>query len=586
MATAKTIEQLDAATQINAGDKLPFAQAAGTEAKSGTVAQLAETVADINETGALAELVYATSQGKNAVAAALTAKGAATTASETLIQMADKINDLDIVNDTTNITGYYYNSSSIPSSVSLGATYTYLFRQPISGDSIFIVGSKIYYIPNGKYGSLEEFTSAATHTYDLSTEDISYTTDRQYEAVCISEDFSKLLIQVNDSYLNYIFTVSSDSGFTKIKELTKQFNTYNDRAIGVGISDAGDFILYQTAATTLTIYSIDSEQETNITMPIGSAYLSKVLIKPQAIYVIESGTGSAVYHYGYEIPYTKSDSEEFSFGTVTQVFYQYVSSSYPGNGDWLHIPGESDVPLLLWRHGSSTLIDATIYAGSYHALGYYTYTKVKVMTSESDIHSMRYQIYKSSNNNRTMSVLCLPGAYTLTYDESNFYIKFPFVVGTYIINRSTGETTAPDEVDSTATWVLATERGPGRVLCFSDTKLVTNSGTSTYDGYLGSTVYELPFSQESDKYIYCKLRKINDQTAYYDTYVSYDQLTSGAYDVETTITPAVPDSADSATNAQADSADNSASGAEAGSTAAGATPQAQDAAADAEGADA
>ena len=540
--TAKEYKDLNKATTLDKTAMFAVAQEGQEELQTITTEQLAQPISDVLSEGALAELAYVTSQGKNAIATALTNKGVSTTASETLIQMADKINDLHIVDDTTDITGYHYNSDSLPSSVAVGANYPKINKHPLTGDSIVNVGTKLYYIPDGEYGSFSEFIAGATHTYDLAADDISYTGDRSNNIFCVSEDFSKLMIQVNDSNLHFIFTVSSDSGFTKTKEFTKNFGVKDVRNTGVSISDDASFVIYYKDYAVLAAYYISSETETDINIPYSSlgSYLFNSLIKPNAIYFVIGGTSNTDYFDAFSIAYTKSSSSEIQIGEITQTLDFYRSYAIPGNGDWLHIPGQSDTPVLLFRYGSMSSIP-TRYAGDNHALSYYTYTRVKLMTSTSEEHYLTHQLCMSNSNTRCMNVLCLPGVYTLTYDDNNFYIKFPFVVGTYTINRNTGEVTNPDTVYTTATWVLASQLGSGRTICCSKNKLVVANGTNSGQNVFTSTVYELPFSEKDDEYIYCKIRKINDKTGYYDPYISYDLLTSGAYNKNTTITPTVPD---------------------------------------------
>lgn len=122
MATAKTIEQLNEATQINATDQMALVQESGKEAVRGSVQMLAGAVAEINETGALSELAYATSQGKNLLAQNLTAKGVPTQADETLIQMADKVGGLSIDQSAENKYGEFTQEDLSVEQYSTGTT--------------------------------------------------------------------------------------------------------------------------------------------------------------------------------------------------------------------------------------------------------------------------------------------------------------------------------------------------------------------------------------------------------------------------------------------------------------------------------
>lgn len=148
MASGKQINELNSAASVGASDVLPIAQSGGREAVKASVTQLAATVADITESGALSELVYATSQGKNLLAQNLTNKGVATDSSETIIQMADKVNNLIIEDNAEYRIGCIAKSMTNTSSTS-GDSYLSNARIDVLNENLVFCyySSNIYILP-------------------------------------------------------------------------------------------------------------------------------------------------------------------------------------------------------------------------------------------------------------------------------------------------------------------------------------------------------------------------------------------------------------------------------------------------------
>lgn len=148
MASGKQINELDQAASVGASDVLPIAQSGGREAVKASITQLAATVADITESGALSELVYATSQGKNLLAQNLTNKGVQTSNTETLIQMADKVNNLIVEDDASNRIGCIAKDITNTTTTS-GDTYISSARMDVLNENLvfYYSGTTILILP-------------------------------------------------------------------------------------------------------------------------------------------------------------------------------------------------------------------------------------------------------------------------------------------------------------------------------------------------------------------------------------------------------------------------------------------------------
>lgn len=538
--TAKEYKDLNKATTLDKTAMFAVAQEGQEELQTITTEQLAQPIADVLSEGALAELEYATSQGKNAIATALTNKGVSTTASETLIQMADKVNNLNVDTGWEDIRGPHIAISSLPNYISSGASYPRIFRNPISGDTIFLRNSILYYIPDGKYDSFEAFLLAATHTLDLSTEDLSYTTDMQNGAFAVSEDFTKLLITVNDANLHQIYEVSSSTGFSKLKEFTKNLFPYNVNCRGVAISDDGNFVLYQQASTVLSMYNTTTNTDYTVTRISGGGnWLYRSIIKSSKIYVILGGNSTTDYFTGQIIPYEETDGA-IEYGNIDTTQTYYESYQYADSMSWLHVPGQDDVPLLfISRRGTSVAPKPVM--GDNHAFCKDTYASVWPMTTAAERVNINNYYVIAADTNRYTRIAMLTCGFKLTYTSTEFMIKFPLIKDPITINRTNGAITYPDNYSNYAMWTLGAELIPAKMICYSDNTITVTDNSRTSGDLVSNIIYEIPISTEFDKKIFAKKRTVNGLTSYYDPYLSYTDIYSGAYDVETTITPTVPD---------------------------------------------
>ena len=571
MATAKTIEQLDAATQINAGDKLPFAQTAGTEAKSGTVAQLAETVADINETGALAELVYATSQGKNAVAAALTAKGVTTAASETLIQMADKVNNLNVDTGAEYWTGKLLTAVTQES----GNTSRWLKYLPVKKAWLVWYGTYLYYVPDGtEFTGLADMVSKASFSFNTA---------------------------VNPTYQNGILGFSPNNDYVIIKE--SQYVVRKYQITSTAFVQGVQFTMPQNKSP--DIFAIDNTGKYSV-FHLGSGgqvyFLDWSAEEPAAVQ-LEGFPGGGSYMYGgsniylfdevmYFVYQSSSGSGEvyarkFSWSVDAESGFSY-EQIWSQTMDKSRFDGDSSWTLKL-ADDARTLFILSRDQYNYDRLGLLFKYPLFVASAETPLQSQQFNIITFEQNENYMSATVnnyghywvRPAEFYVTKNEAGKFELHNAVLQEQYFEYDTAANTIQ----------TVNARTAGGVVCptwymndYANTSIKSGANSvlrlaSSGDNYQDYT-YMLTYS--ADNKILCTKRTVNGDKELYMidvTRVSPSDVADGWLDVTTQITPAVPDSA---SNAQADSA----SGAEEGSAAAGATPQAQDAGADAEGADA
>lgn len=181
MANAKTYNELNQASAVNASDLVAVAQADKTELQKTTVSDLANAVGELNQAGALAELSLATSIGKNLLAQRLNEKGVENiTPNSTLVEMADAVDKLQTTesvqllkdNIITNVQNdVYANTLSLQpfSACRLPNAYTAIYAV----DKIYV--SKTF----GEYNSISDVLNNAEMSISVHTPG-SLTRDRAY----------------------------------------------------------------------------------------------------------------------------------------------------------------------------------------------------------------------------------------------------------------------------------------------------------------------------------------------------------------------------------------------------------------------
>lgn len=248
-----------------------------------------------NPTGAYIELTQSVTIGKNLLAQSLTDKGVQTSSSETLIQMADKVEGLNIDSSIENITGRYYNRDGSGTALSSMNAHNRFFKHPTNGSIIILYGPKIYYIPDGEYYTWDEFLAGATHVYDVTTENANYTFNIANECFATNRDCTYLLASLGNNIHN-IYSIDPTNGITLVKTFTYNLISHNTNNVGVGLSDNGRYIFYRSAASTMSIYDVETETKTDCSISLASAGNSKLyttFMTPTHIYCLICSTGES-----------------------------------------------------------------------------------------------------------------------------------------------------------------------------------------------------------------------------------------------------------------------------------------------------
>lgn len=546
-ANAKEYKDLQQAASIADDALVATAEPNATELQTSTVTALAQKIQAINTDGPLAELELATAIGKQQLAEALTEKGVATTSSETLVQMADKVKDLVVAGTEENIMGPYVDLSATPSQQSTGANYMRSFRNPVTGEAIVLLRSTIYCIPDGNYATFDAFLAAATKTLDVSTENSAYTLDIGDGRYAISEDFTKIIVQVTTDYVNNVYDLSGSS-IVKIGTVTKQWNAYRPDSSNIALHDNGDLVLYQTNSQIFKLYRISTKEEYTINVPNPSQtsdYLLSAIMKPSKIYVVKGGWGNS-YTRIFTIPYTISEDGSVSFGAIVYTNSvhgsgsAYVINSSSSAKDWVHIPGQDDTPIWYTSYGASGTFSTAPRSSNIRTAT--NSVQIWVPNPGSDYVSipvtyLRTRTSSSSETGNPACVILMNDSYLVESNGDILSFKFYFKDGTMNINRASGEITYSDEWNKylLASPYLGSSMRYSRMIFRNETGMAVGTGGAHY-GYVGSYYVVYPIITNNNA-IYAKRTTRNGLTAYYDPTLSIADIKSGAYDAETTIVP-------------------------------------------------
>lgn len=335
MIITKTINDLNEATSLNSEDVLPISQSGQSEATKATVGQLVSYVAgSIGGTGSgssdggagsMSELVYATDQGKNLLAQRLTEKGVPTTSSETLIQMADKVQNLIIDNSVDVLEGpiYYKNES-----VNIDSVYNTLAFQSLSNeDKIVWSNSKVYYIPAGDYDSFEEWFASATSILEAPAM-INYAgfmLDKNEEYFVLPESTTKIRIYKANKEEQSIT-------FIKSIELTHKINDYASAARMCLVFPGGEWLVYCSNYSSYRLIAINIETEEEF-----ESNTNYYLYEPYGCYLSDDNTGF-VYTKSYKDAFTDNYKTAFSInnGVFTWANSQISTHNSNLNGTYLN----------------------------------------------------------------------------------------------------------------------------------------------------------------------------------------------------------------------------------------------------------
>lgn len=268
MANAKTYNELNQASAVNASDKVALAQENQTELVTTTVGDLANAVGELNQAGALAELSLATSIGKNLLAQRLNEKGVECAPTDTLVSMADKVNSLVIDGQKTALIGKLITAVEWTNN---SKTYTFQYcnaKKGQMGDVIILdqAANTLSYVRNGDYNTIDAAISAATSTINLP----AASNTSRVRALGISQNEKFLITDIDDNKL-HIYEINKVAGTMTLKHdiTTTAAILAGNSQQGMGspqslsVTNDGDKYVFCNAQAGTTIGSVSLTKELN-----------------------------------------------------------------------------------------------------------------------------------------------------------------------------------------------------------------------------------------------------------------------------------------------------------------------------------
>ena len=296
MATTKEYKDLNPAAEIAPEALVALAQPGKSELETTTVEELSAAVADTLQNGALAELESAVSLGKRELAQRLQEKGSeGASAGETLIQLADRLNNLAIDGEKNNLLGQIVmlgESESIPST-----RKPFNFRFLKNGYVAIAAGANLYLVPPGKYDSLEEMISAAVAQ-------TAFQSTGAYTYIGRSQD-GNTLICVAGNYTYEIYDVNYDTpALTFIKSISGVYANEFSQHPGLAISNDRTLCTGQIVSYNANLYLFKTD-DTAVQVQIDAGLSSSkkirdVMFDEEANRVFFAGN-VGLYAYDYSV---------------------------------------------------------------------------------------------------------------------------------------------------------------------------------------------------------------------------------------------------------------------------------------------
>lgn len=268
MANAKTYNELNQASAVNASDKVALAQENQAELVTTTVGDLASAVGELNQAGALAELSLATSIGKNLLAQRLNEKGVECAPTDTLVSMADKVNSLVIDGQKTALIGKLITAVEKTNN---SKRYTFQYcnaKKGQMGDVIILdqTANTLSYVRNGDYNTIDAAISAATSTINLP----AASNTSRVRALGISQNEKFLITDIDDNKL-HIYEINKVAGTMTLKHdiTTTAAILAGNSQQGIGspqslsVTNDGDKYVFWNAQGGTTIGSVSLAKELN-----------------------------------------------------------------------------------------------------------------------------------------------------------------------------------------------------------------------------------------------------------------------------------------------------------------------------------
>lgn len=309
MATTKEYNDLNTASSVDNTSKIAIAQPNKEELETTTVSALAEKVATVIEYGAMSELTNAVSNGKKMLAQRLVEKGSqGATQNETLIQMADRLNNLIIDSQKTNLIG---NIVCPTEAKTLSGT-----RSPMSfkflKNNYFVLAAydTLYLVKFGQYKDLEDLIASAVSSVKF--QNIPSST-------CLgigrSNDGNTVICKTIDAHLE-IFDINYETEtISFVKEITTSSSFYGDSG---GLSISNDRSLFVNHADYIYLVKVDDTTQKAELHPNNQSVIYDSLFDEEnnTIYFTNGDLIKVVY--------------SVSDASITRVSYSIISTGFRG----------------------------------------------------------------------------------------------------------------------------------------------------------------------------------------------------------------------------------------------------------------
>lgn len=322
MANAKTYNELNQASTVNASDLVAVAQSDKTELQKTTVSDLASAVGELNSTGALAELSLATSIGKNLLAQRLNEKGVENiTPNSTLVEMADAVDKLAITN-----AGVLSDMLIPTQGISEPATPTTL--QLLNNDLFITYNGKLCFIKDAVYSSAEDMVEKAQYSIVLP--------NTNYTLYAKSSNDAYVAVQ-NGTETSSTVVIYHNTGTSFV--LHAQFSVQSARDSATGISDDGNYVIFSQfgSSTQPRMYNI-AKQYYGL-FPISSSMQGTyVAMWNGNIFVrFAESRDSNLQRYQSLLWYTYTENED---GSISVTLIYKMTPNTPTNGRFYYINGK------------------------------------------------------------------------------------------------------------------------------------------------------------------------------------------------------------------------------------------------------
>lgn len=412
MATTKEYKDLTPAAEIDSAALVALAQPGKSELETTTVEDLSAAVADTLQNGALAELESAVSLGKRELAKRLQEKGSdGASENETLIQLADRLNNLVIDGERTNILGPIV-SSADPESIPANRT-PFNFRFLNDGYLAISAGANLYLVPPGQYNDVDDMIASAAasvslqnttptqafigrsqdgntlicwtggdyfevYSVDYDTPSISFV--KKIEGISVSSNQPGVTISNDQQLIAYNYQGRPVIALVEKVSQTADVSAYSDLAIDIFFDEPSNRIFYMQESRG-TFYATYQVTEGVVTVTNKANIFPNIgFFVPQARIIVYSATDNntdwkdLIFHPKLYVCELANDFNRLEI-TLNQILNDDTSSSYiyAGNGPRIFC-GALNFPVLPKENGQFLLLPPAheaceiVYDSSAHTL--------------------------------------------------------------------------------------------------------------------------------------------------------------------------------------------------------------------------